>query len=585
MNVVLIGESGVGKSSWINAFANYSLYDSLEKAVNDGGFFPIPSTFTVTDPRIGTQINISSEGHVDLSSTQITCTKAGESVTQNANEYIFRRGNTAINLIDTPGLLDTRDAGKNSHDTDEEHLDNILKLLSKYQEIHAIFILIKANVTRLSDGFQYTLTEIFKRLDKSACNNVIFILTNAASTNFKTDATQPILQRFLKNNNLSIALPPAKPTIYCFENSTVKYLVECKNKIPHDDDDKEDAEKSWERSVRSTQDLFGYLCSLKPHSLAVMVSINDAINMVYMISKLALDTMVCIYKDQNEIEDKKSEAERLKQEIMRNPRSFATDALNRLLHITETKVVYEPLGYTNVVCESGKCSTVGAIINPKICCRACKCSGFLMYFCSRMSWQETCKACGCRKRKHTWRTTETKVVTETVYRPDSAVIDQIVDSNAALKQINEGISQFENRIKECKDEKAKMLDICAKLNAFAHQNALVGALSADDGLLECLENERETYAKSTDTRMQANYLAELKSEYKESFSKAKECRYGVEDVPRLIEQLYRLPMKGHDIKMAVDKYEISRRTVIEEINKSKKNFTFNRVSSIASYFS
>jgi len=313
--------------------------------------------------------------------------------------------------------------------------------------------------------------------------------------------------------------------------------------------------------------------------------------MVSMISKLALDTMVCISKDLTETEDKKDEAKRLKKEIMRNPRSFASDALNSLLHITETKVVYEPLGHTNVVCESGLCARVesrhdkSSIIYPKICCRACKCSGFLMYFCSRISWKQKCKVCGCTKSKHTWRTTETKVVTETVYRPDSEVIDQIVDSNAALRQLIEGISQFENRIKECIDEKAKMLDICAKLNAFAHQNALVGASSADDELLECLENERETYAKSTRTMMQANSLAELKSEYKKSFSKAKECRYGVEDVPRLIEQLYRLPMKGHDIKMAVDKYEISKRTVIEEINKSKKIITFNRVSSIASYFS
>jgi len=69
-------------------------------------------------------------------------------------------------------------------------------------------------------------------------------------------------------------------------------------------------------------------------------------------------------------------------------------------------------------------------------------------------------------------------------------------------------------------------------------------------------------------------------------SKAKERRYRVEDVPRLTEQLYRLPMKGPDIKMAVDKYEISRRTVIDEINRSKRNFTFKRVSSsIARYFS
>jgi len=107
--------------------------------------------------------------------------------------------------------LDTGDVGTSAHDKDKEHVDNIIKLLSAYQSIYAIFILIKANQNRLSEAFRYTLTEIFKRLDKSVCNNVIFIFTNAKSSNFKTNLAQGVLSRFLKEKEIPIVLPPAKP--------------------------------------------------------------------------------------------------------------------------------------------------------------------------------------------------------------------------------------------------------------------------------------------------------------------------------------------------------------------------------------
>jgi len=366
-NVLLLGDTGVGKSTWINAFANYSHFDSLEDAVKAGGFFPIPCTFTVTDPQTQEMIIISSEGK-RVAPTQIP--KTGESVTQNATEYVFRNADTVINLIDTPGLLDTQDAGTSTHDRDKQHVDNIIKLLSAYQEIHAIIIMLKASEARLSESFQYTLTEIFKRLDKSACNNVIFIFTYAASSKFKTDITQPVLDRFLKDNELPIVLPPKQPTIYCFENDTVKYLAECKNKIQHDEYDEEDAERNWRRSAQSTNELLLRLFSLKPHSLLAIKSINDANNMVSMTSKLVLDTIMCIFNDVDEMNAKINEVGKMKDDIKINPKNFVPAELKHLLCITETKLVYEPLDHAKLVCESAGCAKIeeGHTIYPQVCC-------------------------------------------------------------------------------------------------------------------------------------------------------------------------------------------------------------------------
>jgi len=537
--VLLIGETGVGKSTWINAFANYCSFDSLQEAAQAGGLFPIRSTFIVTDPLTKEKITISSDGRF-----QITKPKAGESVTQNSNEYVFRFADIDVNLIDTPGLLDTRDVGKDSHSSDKKNIDITFKFLSNYQEIHAICIVIKANITRLSADFQYTLTEIFKRLDKSACNNVIFIFTNAASSNFKPDTTQPILQRFLQEKNIPLFLPPQKPTIYCFENGVMKFLAECKNKITHDEDDVQDAERSWRRSAKTTKELLRYTLSLKPHSLAVVMSINDATYMASVIPKLLLDIMELIFKDENKIEEETNKTKQLKKRNMGNHINLANDEIRSFVPTVKP---------TNVVCESARCAKVeaGHIAYPQVCCTACSCTGLNRYYCSRFNWLGDCTVCGCNKNQHRRRTTEKK-----------------------------------DRVAQEYKEAEQMTKICAKLNAFALQNALLGASAEGDELLKSLEKPRQLCAWSTVTVRETNYLAEIKQQYEQQLKVAKSCRYTVEDVPKLIQELCKLPLKGYEMKSILDDYEKSRRAVVQERRKSKTTFIrpIGGVSGVTSYF-
>jgi len=573
--MLLIGERGVGKSTWINAFANYCSLDSLEKAAQAGGLFSIPCNFTITDPLTNEKVAISSEAE-HMAPMQIT--KAGESVTQNANEIVFQHGNTAINLIDTPGFLDTADAKNFSHKTDEQHVDNIFKLLSQYEEIRAIFILMKANVTRLSDAFQSTLTEIFKRLDASACNNVIFIFTYAASTKFTTDDTKPILQRFLEDKNLPIALPPHKPTIYCFENDVVKYLAECKNNVSRDKKEVEDAQNRWRRSVTTNERLLDYILSLKPFSLAVMMSINDATSTLSEVSEVVLETMMCIAKNVKKLEGKKKDAQKLQEDIKRDHSNFASKKLKSLLHITETKLVQEPLGHRNLVCEASCCAKAegGHIVYPQEC--HINCDANFLYTCIRINFWANCKVCGCDKNLHRFREFRMKLVSESVYRPDSNIIDRIVDSNDALKYINNEIAQFEKRIKEYEAETQQMVEICAKLNSFAYQHALLKRSSADgssahDEMLKWVKSRMQTYAKSLDSpdaKEKVDVLAKIKSQYEEKLSEVKGRRYSVEDVPKLVNQLCGLRIKGQEIKRIVEENNKKKRERVENA-KQRKN--------------
>jgi len=391
-------------------------------------------------------------------------------------------------------------------------------------------------------------------------------------------------------------VPPEKTTIYCFEQSTMKYLAECKNNISHNEDDDEYAQKNWQRSVKSTKELVGYLCSLEPHSLAVMMShceyddiyaqknwqrsvqstkklvgylcslephslavmmsINDAINVVSMMSKLVLDTMVCIFEDEKDVEEKKNEAERLKKEITRHPQQSANHELITLSNVN-TKRVYKCLGHTDVVCESGRCSVVEEehIVHQQVCCKSCRVGGWIMYFCSNIDWLGNCKICGCNKSHHRWSTTKTTVVKEPFYPPVTAALGRVVDGDDELKKVNQEISLLENRVRNCKYETEQMIEICAKLSVFVHENASLGTSSTDDQLLRCLENERQKYASSPDKSREDNGLADIQSQYVQHLKTAKDHRYSAEEVPELIEQLCNLPMKGQYIKTVVGEYE------------------------------
>ena len=49
INVLILGETGVGKSTWINGFANYLTFQTLKEAGKGKQVYLVPSQFTITD--------------------------------------------------------------------------------------------------------------------------------------------------------------------------------------------------------------------------------------------------------------------------------------------------------------------------------------------------------------------------------------------------------------------------------------------------------------------------------------------------------------------------------------------------------
>ena len=554
----MIGGSGVGKSTWINAFANYCSFESLHEAQKAGGIFPVPYTCNAPDPKTGKMISISSEFSSKTSIS--TADRVGEADTQNSNEYVFEYKNTEINVIDTPGLLYTTDKGTATDNTDKEHINNILRLLSAYNNIHAICIFLSATETRLSEAFQYTLTEILGRLDKSATNNVIFVFTYAS--NFKEYAL-PILERFLALKELTIPLPPHKDTVYYFQNDVVEYLVECKNKIPHDEDDIQLMTRNWKKSRNSTISMIRYACSLKPLLLTGINTMYDAECTISIMSKLVLETLQCVAKDVNDLNRRKEEAENMKAKISSSATKFEPRSLDTILvNVPRRKVVHIEIDRINVVCEGRTCANIvdGELVYKQICCE--NCDSRILYFCKNMSWLGVCKRCGCPKSKHQWKRTSSKVVTVTEQLKQEKVHQApVTGRDGAIAQINAAISKYHERVNMYEDEKDQMLRTCAKLNTYVNQNALVTSSNFDE-LTRSLDNRIETYRGATSKQL--NDLKLIRTKYDKCLLEEKSNRYTPSDVHELMQQLYKLPVYGNDLKEAMEVEERARRKVAVE---------------------
>ena len=111
VNILILGETGVGKSTFINAFANYLKFKTLEDALKAQKLHAVvPSSFTVNT--YDDEGNFVSKKILSCDTDENENRNAGESTTQVATPYDFRFGDTLIRLFDTPGIGDARGTKK-----------------------------------------------------------------------------------------------------------------------------------------------------------------------------------------------------------------------------------------------------------------------------------------------------------------------------------------------------------------------------------------------------------------------------------------------------------------------------------------
>uniref|UniRef100_A0A914BY04 G domain-containing protein n=1 Tax=Acrobeloides nanus TaxID=290746 RepID=A0A914BY04_9BILA len=213
-NVLILGETGVGKSTWINAFANYITFEDLEEAKSADPVYLIPSKFLMTDSELNDRM-------IQIGEPENECFEDGMSCTQEPRVHVFHAGKKVIRLIDTPGMGDTRGL-----EQDQKNMASILGFIAPIKELHCICILLKPNNDKMSTAFRYCINELLTHLHKDAAKNIVFCFTNARASFYGPGDTKRPLERYLNEikDTRKVEIPVVPSTVYSLDNEAFRFL-------------------------------------------------------------------------------------------------------------------------------------------------------------------------------------------------------------------------------------------------------------------------------------------------------------------------------------------------------------------------
>ncbi|UJR07863.1 hypothetical protein I4U23_012146 [Adineta vaga] len=225
--LIFIGESGSGKSTCINYFANFFASTGFSQT---GGYANVQ---VVIPNRLFPQV---ASG---FTSNERNVNDKTMSQTMHCNDYNFvwstDENKIKIKVIDTPGFNDT-DSRR-----DDDNIQEILQTIAKLPFITAIIITINGTNSRLSTSVKSTLDQLRSSLPDSVFDNLFFILTNCTESERNFDL------------KLLYEYSPHEQRIFHMQNSL--FSVESRNVIENNSKNARRAELNWQDSMDTITDI------------------------------------------------------------------------------------------------------------------------------------------------------------------------------------------------------------------------------------------------------------------------------------------------------------------------------------------
>jgi GTPase SAR1 family protein len=252
INILLLGETGVGKSTFINALINYLTFQTLDNAQSNKPMVAIPVSFLMTVGNNSDEYVVKFDDSTHSKNEDFD--HPGQSVTQHCQSYTYNLNEKLkLRIIDTPGFGDTRGL-----DQDDRNMQHILQYIKKFNHLNAICFLLKPNESRLNIFLRLCLTQLFNLLGSNIRDNIIFCFTNSRSTFYTPGNTGSLLKEMFSSLSIS-GIPFKKKNTFCFDSESFRYLVARQNQIPFNDLDKQEYEISWKNSLTESHRLIRYI--------------------------------------------------------------------------------------------------------------------------------------------------------------------------------------------------------------------------------------------------------------------------------------------------------------------------------------
>ncbi|KAI9773661.1 MAG: hypothetical protein M1840_006935 [Geoglossum simile] len=561
LNILILGETGVGKSTFINAFINYLTFGTLDKAIEYEDLqWIIPCSFST---------QYMDEGKVcqdDIKVGQSTGEKdgsCGESATQGTTVYRMRMDdNKVVRLIDTPGIGDTRGVGQ-----DKKNMDNILSTLASFERLHGILVLLKPNNSRLTLMFKFCVTELLTHLHRDAAANMVFGFTGTRVSNFTPgDSLKPLQSLLQKYGGVRMDL--THENTYCFDSESFRFLAALKQ-TGREIGDKSEFRRSWVRSEESSQRLLAHFRSLRPHLVKGTLSLNRARDLITTLTKPmaeimdVINTTIRINNDHlKELADERCKGDALKQHLHFQKVSRETKQLER-----PRTVCTEPTCVDYVEDVGGR-----KPVYKTHCHNIC----YLTEVPRDVRGTEGLKYCaafsdaGCKLCKHGWTSHlhvmyELKNIVQTETNPD--VEEKLKKHESEIEAKEAAIMVFKDKIDGCKRELKTLEDAAAKFGLFLKLNSIT---AYNDEMLAYLDEQikeaRQTVNATQTSKDRLDGLERTRKEYEQHIrileKEMQQAGQSIKppderDIERLVANLYGMEKWGknlEDMKTAVDYY-------------------------------
>ncbi|XDV48054.1 hypothetical protein PO909_017552 [Leuciscus waleckii] len=221
--ILIVGETGTGKTTLINAMINYMLDVQREDKV----------WFEITDDQ-------SDRSQVHSQTSSIT-----------VYGFYLQESPIHLTIIDTPVYGDTRGVEK-----DKEIAESLLRLSESAEgvhEVHAVCLVINATQTKLSDRQIYIFDAVQSLFGRDTAENIVLLFTHSDGARPKDALTA------VKEAKVKCAVNDKnQPVFFLFDN--------CQSEAA-DEDHEQRLDQSWNRSFRGMAGLFKFIDSIKPKSL------------------------------------------------------------------------------------------------------------------------------------------------------------------------------------------------------------------------------------------------------------------------------------------------------------------------------
>ncbi|XP_066539699.1 uncharacterized protein [Hoplias malabaricus] len=437
--ILMVGETGTGKSTLINSFINHMLGVQWEN-------------------RVWCEIIETRENQTE------SLTKAVTVYDVFIEEFPF-----SLTVIDTPGYGNT--GGKEEDLNIAEMLHELFRSKDGVDEVDAVCFVVTSNFIRLTESHLYVFDAILSLFGKDMESNIVLFITHA--TQKPINALQAIKQYKVR----CAKTKDGKPVFFSIDNSHCEALHEDdKNEAETKEDHKYRA--AWEINKRNMMNFFDFLNDdSKPVSLKMSDDVLRKREQLTAAINNIKDRITLTELRKQELEQTKAaleQHEKIKKDMMNNFEYEVDEPYKEMLPI-ESKW-WNKKATCCTVCEEN-CHYPG-----------CWCVGRLKW-CSVMK-KGKCTVCS-GKCDHTKHVKEKKMYVSKTRKVKKINGDQKQKYETETGEKRSLMSRLKNQIKDLESEKDSLMEECYKCVV----NLLETALNTDSVLCNLdflIENWKET---------------------------------------------------------------------------------------------